>query len=225
MPAIVNLGIDPNGRDILATPRMAAAFEAVVDRARVRPTIVQGAWMSKIPGGGAAASAGYHDKSGCFDTRVWNLTVAEQDAVIRAARELGWAIWLRDHRHGMDPHMHWVLGGEPDMAPGAAWQWTEYLAGRDGLAARGPDYHWRPKRIELFNYQSEEDDMPTAREIADAILDSPINTNDPAGRIETRSVTVREKYAAEVIRIERGDKAAQEYLALARKSPATKEQP
>lgn len=158
MPATrVNLGLDTSGRNIYLSPRMKAAFDLTCERAGVVPVIVQGAFMA---GNGAAASAGYHDGSGCIDTRVWNLTVAEQDALIREGRKVGWAIWLRDHRHGMDPHLHWLLLGEPDMAAGAVWQEGEYRAGRDGLATRGPDYHWRPTPIPTFDYEaSQEDDM------------------------------------------------------------------
>lgn len=171
--ARVDLGLDTSGRRILMTARMKAAYDEVCDRSGVIPTIVQGAFMAEL-GGGASASAGYHDLSGCLDTRVWNLTVAEQDAVIRAGREVGWAIWLRDHRHGMDPHMHWLLLGEPNMAAGAVWQEAEYRAGRDGLASRGPDYHWRPSPIPTFEFVSpQEDDMALSEKLYPNREDSP----------------------------------------------------
>lgn len=80
-------------------------------------------------------------------------------------------------------------------------------------------------RAGVFNptTESEEDDMPTAREIADAILDSPLNVHDPAGNPATASVTVREHMSSEVIARVQGDQAAKAYLERAAKSPAPKE--
>ena len=49
--------------------RLTAWWDAYVDRLGFTPTIVQGAWMIKN-GGGANASAGYHDRGGCLDLRV-----------------------------------------------------------------------------------------------------------------------------------------------------------
>ncbi len=63
-----------------------------------------------------------------------------------------------------------------------------------------------------------EDDMPTP----DELLDQPINVHDPKGQLETRSVTLREVFTALVIQIERGPKAAREYLDDARRSRAPK---
>lgn len=108
------------------------------------PTIVQGAFMA-LSGGGASASAGYHDKAGCLDLRVWDRSQEQVQFMIRRARGMAAAAWLRNASHGgMDPHIHLVLGPDSPKAYGAAWQWTEYVAGRDGLASRGKDYHWRP---------------------------------------------------------------------------------
>lgn len=90
-------------------------------------------------GGGAAASAGYHDRSGCIDTRTNDLSTAQEKKVIRAARSVGWAVWKRDAQHGgMDEHTHWVLLREPDMADGALEQEEDYLAGLDGLPPGAP---------------------------------------------------------------------------------------
>ena len=137
-------GTDSSGRGIYASDYMWTWWLRCCDELGFAPTIVQGAWMT-MNGGGAAASAGYHDGGGCFDLRVWNLSSKQAHVVIRVLRSNGAAAWIRDSRHGgMDPHIHFVLGSDHDVDSGAAYQWRQYLAGRDGLASNGPDYHWRP---------------------------------------------------------------------------------
>jgi hypothetical protein len=138
------MGTDPNGRPIYVTRKMRRWWRRVCTRLGFTPTIVQGAWMTKA-GGGAAASAGYHDGGGCLDLRVWDLDAAQQQRLVRLLRDMGAAAWIRDRQHGgMDPHLHLVLGSDIGLSDGAKAQWIDYLSGRDGLASRGPDYHWRP---------------------------------------------------------------------------------
>lgn len=137
-------GTDTSGRPVFMTAFMAEWWEAIVNDLGFRPTIVQGAFMARL-GGGAAASAGYHDAGGCIDLRVWDLTATQQQAVIRATRWGGAGSWIRDAQHGgMDPHLHLVLGTDAPLAPGASWQWLAYLNGGDGLSGGGRDYHPRP---------------------------------------------------------------------------------
>lgn len=155
---VARRGADSSGRGVYATNYMWSWWLNCCDILGFTPTVVQGAFMTKA-GGGANDSAGYHDKGGCFDLRVWNLTAAEQSAVVRVLREQGAAAWLRDATHGgMDPHIHFVLGTDSPLHSGAAWQWSEYKAGRDGLASRGRDYHPRPNPLVLT--PPPEDDMP-----------------------------------------------------------------
>lgn len=140
-----NYGTDTSGRPIYLTAYMAEWWEAIVADLGFRPTIVQGAFMARVSGGGASASAGYHDAAGCLDLRVWDLATTQQQAVIRATRWGGAASWIRDAEHGgMDPHIHLVLGSDSPLAPGASWQWLAYLNGGDGLSGGGRDYHPRP---------------------------------------------------------------------------------
>lgn len=143
MATPVRVGTDANGRPVLMSRRMRRQWRRLCRRLGFSPTILQGAYMAQA-GGGADASAGYHDGGGCLDLRVWDLTASKQERLIRAGRAMGWAVWLRDQRHGMDPHFHILLGCDVDKAYGASKQWTQYLNGRDGLASNGPDYHWRP---------------------------------------------------------------------------------
>jgi hypothetical protein len=124
-------------------------WQSVCDELGFTPVVTQGAFMTRA-GGGASASAGYHDQGGCFDLRVWDRTLPEVSQIIRVTRRRGAASWVRDaQRGGMDPHIHLVLGTDRPLASGAAWQWNEYIEGNDGLAGRGSDYHERPRPLVL----------------------------------------------------------------------------
>lgn len=143
---VVRWGTDPNGRPILLTRRAAAWLNAYVAACKARgftPTVVQGSWMSKL-GGGAKASAGYHDYGGAIDFRTWDRTEDERAFMVREARRRGAGAWLRDKTHGgMDPHMHATLGWDAGtIDSGTRSQWQDYLTGGDGIGGR--DYHWRP---------------------------------------------------------------------------------
>ena len=152
-------GTDSSGRPIYMTKYMHQWLQNVLARPRVKPfahkvTIVQGAWMARA-GGGAAASAGYHDGGGCLDFRTWNLTTTEVNHLIVAMRLEGAAAWRRDAAHGgMDPHIHITLGGDKGMTSGALNSWNQYLNGYNGLASYGRDYEWRPSPIRKFKYRA-----------------------------------------------------------------------
>lgn len=135
---------------ILADPRLASFRHIIV--------ITQGAWQVKNPGGGAKDSKGYHDGGGPFDLRTRTLTLAQVLLLILVIREKGGAAYLRNIEHGgfTDPHIHFVLGADFGLSDGARFQWAEYLAGRDGLKGRGPDYHPRPSPLVT---KPPEDDM------------------------------------------------------------------
>lgn len=155
-------GTDTSGRGIFMTAYMHDWWERVVDRLGFTPTIVQGAFMVRN-GGGAKASAGYHDAGGCIDVRVWNLTAAQQKKLVRTCREMGAAAWVRDAQHGgMDPHCHITLGSDRPLSSGARASWNSYVSGHNGLASNGPDYEWRPSPL-VTTPPPEEDDMANLR--------------------------------------------------------------
>jgi hypothetical protein len=148
---VARRGTDSSGRPILATTYFWRVWQAVLADERVRPfahlvVVVQGAFMARL-GGGASASAGYHDLGGCWDVRTWNLT-AEQERILWAvAWEYAICFWKRDYAHGgMDEHGHAIAGWDRPLAGGAAYQWTQARGGRDGLASNGPDYMQRPNK-------------------------------------------------------------------------------
>lgn len=142
-------GTDTSGRKILLTAYMHDWWEGVVAELGFRPTIVQGAFMSRL-GGGAAESAGYHDLGGCLDVRTWDLSGEQVDRLIRVVRTRGAGAWRRDEtaaHGGMDSHCHITLGTDKPLADGARASWVSYLAGRNGLANNAPDYEWRPSPL------------------------------------------------------------------------------
>lgn len=147
---VVRVGTDSSGRPILMSRKMRRWWRRVCRRLGFTPVITQGAWMSKA-GGGAAASAGYHDGGGCLDLRVRDRTDAEVKRMVEVLRLMGAAAWLRNETHGgfSDPHIHLVFGSDRGLAAGARRQWAAYIDNKDGLAFNGADYHWRPSPLVL----------------------------------------------------------------------------
>jgi hypothetical protein len=166
---VITAGTDSSGRAILMTRRMSDWWEGVVSELGFRPVITQGAWMARVPGGGAENSKGYHDGGGCLDIRTRDLTRVQQLAWVRVCRERGAGAWRRFVFQGMDEdHGHLVLGSDFGLTDNAAQQWREYLAGGDGLAGSGSDYEWRPDPI--VTEPPVEDDMPYTKEELVAIV-------------------------------------------------------
>lgn len=176
-------GRDSSGRTIYMTDYAWAVWQAVLADPEVAPfahliVIVQGGFMTRN-GGGASASAGYHDKAGCWDIRTWNLTLTQQLALVKALRQRGVAAWRREKsyaRGGMDPHIHVVLGTDAPLASGALTQWNQYLRGESGLASGSRDYERRPSPLVTKPPKSvfQEDDMADAK------------TQELLGRLETK---------------------------------------
>ena len=187
-------GTDSSGRPLLMTAYMHNWWQRVCDDLGFSPTIVQGAFMARV-GGGASASAGYHDQGGCLDLRTWDLGATQIEDVVRTCRELGAAAWRRDAQHGgFDPHIHLLLGSDRPLASGAQAQWGQYLAGRDGLASNGPDYEWRPSP--LVTTPPKEDDMTPQQEatlnrVASDVADLKARLNEIAGNVAKRDAALR----------------------------------
>lgn len=147
-------GSDSSGRPIYCTRFFWQVWSAVLADSRLnsfrsRVTVIQGAFMSRTSGG-AVASAGYHDLAGCWDVRTWSLSSSERATLYAVAAEYGIWFWERGWSYtmgGMDPHAHAVAGWDAPLASGAAYQWSQAKARRNGLANNGPDYMYRPKPI------------------------------------------------------------------------------
>lgn len=147
---VVKYGTDSSGRPIYMTWYHRRWLRGRIKKIGFTPTIVQGGFMARVAGGGAQASSGFHDKAGCCDLRVWDLTEAQQAAVVHEWRSEGAPIWHRDAQHGgFDPHMHYVLACDKPLSSGAAEQVRDYRYNLDGLASRGRDYEWRPTPLVL----------------------------------------------------------------------------
>lgn len=102
--------------------------------------VVKGSWHPADQTSGST-----HVGGGAFDVRSRTLTSGEVERLVLELRKRNVCAWLRDAAHGgFDPHIHGIVRDEPDLSLGAAWQVAQYDDGRDGLTARGPDYHPRP---------------------------------------------------------------------------------
>lgn len=154
---VIRWGTDPSGRPILLTQLAAAWLNGLRAACKARgftPTVVQGSFMARL-GGGASASAGYHDQAGAIDFRTRDLTEDQQGYLVREARRRGGAAYLRGgswDKSGMDPHMHVTLGWDAgQLDAGLAAAWRDYLMGGNGLTGRSAakDPHWRPVPLVL----------------------------------------------------------------------------
>lgn len=150
---LVEYGADSSGRPLFFSEQMLVAWLCVLNHPAVRPfahktVIVQGAWQI-FNGGGAEASAGYHDRDGPLDIRTSNLSRTEQAALVWTARSLGWAAWVRGPEQGMVNHIHMGYLASTDQDPGLASQGRLYVRGFDGLVGNDPDYHPRPNPLVL----------------------------------------------------------------------------
>lgn len=170
VPKLNTYGTDSSGRPIFMSDYLLGWWEGLVYRLGFRPTIVQGSWMSQA-GGGAGASAGYHDLGGALDLRVWDLTRSRVEAVLWEARLMGGDAWERGPKFpgGMDPHIHIGIHTDGPTHFGIQAQHTDYLAGGNGLSgsSHAPDPHPRPSP--LVRTPPEGEFMPTADEIAKAL--------------------------------------------------------
>lgn len=163
-------GVDPSGRPIWATDYLWGRWEALVFDLGFRPTIVQGSWMTRN-GGGADASAGYHDFGGALDLRTWDRTPTQVDRMISVGRLHGWDAWRRspDLPGGMDAHAHMGLHTDTPTHPGIQDQHRDYLAGGNGLSgsSHAPDHEKRPSP--LVTTPPKGTTMPTLEEIRGVI--------------------------------------------------------
>ena len=176
-------GIDSSGRAILASDFLWDVWESAVADMGFRPVITQGSWMSRVPGGGAENSEGFHDGGGPFDLRTWDRTPAERLKMVRVLRLHGCAAYRRFKSQGMDEdHLHFMCGADHGLTDPAARQWQSYVNGRDGLAGNGPDYEWRPSPLVLIPPEVEtvtpEEIEATAKRAAELVLSAKVGKDD-----------------------------------------------
>lgn len=182
---VAKRGTDSSGRGIFSTAYMWSWWLSVCAQLGFTPVVTQGAFMTRN-GGGADASAGYHDEAGTFDLRVWNLTDVQVAQTIRVLRANGAAAWLRDVAHGgfTDPHIHFVLGTDRPLSEGAEYQWLAYQAGGDGMGGR--DYHPRPDPLVTTppeaNMPLNKDDLDALRALVREELEKATRFESPDGK-------------------------------------------
>lgn len=126
----------------------AAALLVAERRLGYELTITQGSYND----GGVAASGGTHDGGGVVD-----LAAYDYRKKVLVLRYLGFAAWYRPElwkngKRVWPAHIHAVQIGNRRLSPEAQRQVAAYKAGRDGLAANGPDNGPRVG-IEVFRYR------------------------------------------------------------------------
>jgi hypothetical protein len=145
---IVRAGTDTYGRPVYMTWYHARWFQGRCKALGLDLRIAQGAFMTMVPGGGARASAHFHDRAKCVDISVRNLTASQRLRVVWHLRTEGAAAERRDPtpaHGGMGEHIHYNLGVDRTGSAGAEQQWAGYVSpGNNGLANGGRDYEQRP---------------------------------------------------------------------------------
>lgn len=138
--AVIQRGVDSNGRPVRETQEFWDAYDAVCDELGFKPTIVQGGHM----GASAAAASSTTHNGDAADLRLWDRSSDQRARMIRVFRAHGFAYWERYPSQGFDLHAHLVPGPWASPSPSALDQFNDYIAGRNGLASNGADYHPRP---------------------------------------------------------------------------------
>lgn len=106
--------------------------------------VIQGSYNA----GRVGASAGTHDGGGALDISTNGLSEKTKFEAVKQLRMVGFAAWLRRASEGpWTEHIHAIAIGDPELSSGAQHQVNEYYAGRNGLANRRSDPHWRPSPI------------------------------------------------------------------------------
>lgn len=160
-------GTDVYDRPLYMTAFMHDWWVGYCDELGWEPPILQGCFMERVTGGGAAASDGAHDRAKCVDAETEGRTTAEIDRMVMVARKRGGGAYRRDRtpQHGgMTPHMHITVGADQPGSPMADILWESYVGDGDGLAIQPPqpDYEWRPNPLVLT--PPPEDDMPAPKD-------------------------------------------------------------
>jgi hypothetical protein len=97
--------------------------------------------------GAVSASAGTHDGGGVGDVGIIDKKTGllfpqvRRERIRDAFREVGCPAWIRDPSQSSDfPwHIHFLVPGDPDMAPSAVRQVAAYRANKNGLASGAKD--------------------------------------------------------------------------------------
>jgi hypothetical protein len=104
-----------------------------VERALIAAKVIRYSvdiWQAGYNTGGVKASAGTHDRGGAIDVGQYSTTA------LAIWRLYGWAMQARTRAQGFSPHGHGWPKGCPHLSSGAAYQASEWQAGRNGLRDR-----------------------------------------------------------------------------------------
>lgn len=168
----VDLGVDSSGRRIVMNQRGRDMHREALEQSGVHAPIVQGGYQSR----GASASAGTHAGGTVLDYDCRGLSSQQVTSLTYWLRRVGFAAWYRPN---MPPrHIHAVAMGDRDLVRSARNQVTQYKAGRNGLANRGPDTGPSAPVQTWEQYQTtqkpdidprEWDEMASKKEVQDAV--------------------------------------------------------
>lgn len=134
-----------NGKTL--SNRLWALLAESREAAGLRPNqarLVQGSWSGNV-----AASAGTHNGNGAFDLSVAGLSRSQQLRLVKELRKRKVAAWLRSPEFGWPsrlggPHIHGILRDAYGLSWGAKSQVAAFRLGRNGLASKAKDPHYRP---------------------------------------------------------------------------------
>lgn len=151
---VAKRGTDTSGRPILMSDALYVVhlcFLTLLGPLAEKTYVSQGSWM-KLAGGGAKDSASVHNEGGALDYSIKAMTVDEVEEFTWQGRQIGLIIWPRGPRYGQpdwDYHAHAAAPWDTPVNSNITWQGREYVADRDGLLSRRPDYMRRPSPLIL----------------------------------------------------------------------------
>lgn len=203
---VAQRGTDSSGRPIFTTAYFWLVWTTMLADERLDPirhlvVIVQGAFMTRVSGGGASASAGYHDEGGAVDVRTWNMTSEQEQLLWDVSSDYAFWAWWRGPgaKYGdMDEHGHVICAWDRPIAAGIVAQIVAARNKRDGLASNGPDYMKRAHPILLIPPAEllEEDYMATPA--AERQLAKILKGQDQIkARLDAAATTDQKRWAAE----------------------------
>ncbi len=105
--------------------RTQAAILALEDRINRKVGIYQGSYSTAV-----GASGSTHAGGGAVDLWVPGM---DPEAVVKAARKIGWAMWYRPAGPSWGDHCHGILRAHQTASPDAKLQVTDYDNRGDGL--------------------------------------------------------------------------------------------
>lgn len=119
----------------------------VEERSGLTMHVGQGSYKGNGGGAKVGASGATHDGGGAVDLSIRWFSKHDRKIIVETCKDAGFAAWHRPQnwdRRGGTEHAHLVAIGDRELSSSAAWQVSEYLAGRTGLTSALDDPSYRP---------------------------------------------------------------------------------